>query len=317
MDNFLILDEDLFENGEEEESLSPSEFHPNVVGSLDFLSNNEEECLKSSSDWFYLFKKYDDCLECLLRLWDHVHVYDGLPKRITSDAIVRCYVKLNKQYELLPYLQQHGQLSVSHEDYIGHLMLHLLCLVNRGMQDRVVLLQRLLLALPPSFADSDLSVVGRRDLFTQSQLWTDLSVVWNEITEENRSMLYPVWFSKVALLYAELVNINPKVTQISLRWTDESLTLMQVDTCHKLSLRILTTCSSSSSPSIYPSFNSIPSHENDEQINPIGVGYSLPYIPKQKCCSSDNTVNTNSDEIAQVFFQVFIAPFMGIYEKLT
>ncbi|KAH8873075.1 hypothetical protein KSF78_0007889 [Schistosoma japonicum] len=214
----------------------------------DFLSSNEEECLKSSSDWLYLVKKYDDCLECLLRLWGHVHAYDGLPKRITSDAIVRCYVKLNKHCELLPYLQQHGQLSVSHEDYIGHLMLHLMCSVNSGMQDRVVLLQRLLLALPLSFVDRDLSLVGRKNLFTQSQLWTDLSAVWSEITEENRSILYPAWFSKVALLYAELVDINPKVTGISLTWTDESLTFMQVDTCHKLSLRIFTTYISSSSP---------------------------------------------------------------------
>ncbi|CAH8542423.1 unnamed protein product [Schistosoma turkestanicum] len=332
MDDFLAFDDGLFESDERKERSLPT-FHPNKVGDLEFLSGDGEECLKSSSDWFYLSKKYGDCLQYLLRLWDRVDRYNGLPKRITADAIVRCYLKLNKQSELLPYLHQHGQLSTSYEDYLGHLMLHFACSVNETTQDRIDLLQRLLLALPPLFFDNDSSVVVRKNLFTQSQLWIDLSVLWNQIKIEPRKIFhYPVWFSKVASLYAELVNTYSKATETSLKWTDELLTPAQIDLCRKLSLRILTTFGSSSSSSssnssstdqssmttMFNKGDSICSHYDNVQVNQVTVTYALPYIPSGKCCSSDTTAdNENHDEIGRVFFQVFIAPFMSIYEKNT
>uniref|UniRef100_A0A3Q0KQN4 Rab-GAP TBC domain-containing protein n=2 Tax=Schistosoma mansoni TaxID=6183 RepID=A0A3Q0KQN4_SCHMA len=322
MDDFLTFDDGLFESNERTKGLLPV-FHPNEVGNLEFLSGSGVECLKSSSDWFYLSKKYDDCLEYLLQLWDRGHSYNGFPKRIIADAIVRCYLKLNKQCELLPYLQQHSQLSVSYEDYIGHLMLHFTCSINETTQGQINLLQRILLALPPSFVD-DSSTFICKNLFTQSQLWIDLSVAWDQMETETRTMFYPVWFSKVALLYAELVNTNPKLNETSLTWTDKVLNPIQIEICHKLSLRILTTCSSSGSSSTNPSStttmvdkdNGAYSHENNVQFNDVTVTHVLPYIPSQKCCSIDTTVDTNNqDEVGHVFFQLFVAPFMNIYEK--
>ncbi|CAH8610995.1 unnamed protein product [Schistosoma margrebowiei] len=322
MDDFLTFDDGLFESNDCKEGLL-SVFHPNEVGNLEFLSGSDEDCLKSSSDWLYLSKKYDDCLQYLLQLWDRVHNYNGLPKRITADAIVRCCLKLNKRCELLPYLQQHSQLSVSYEDYIGHLMLHFTCSIDETTQDRINLLQRLLLALPPSFVD-DSSIFIDENLFKHSQLWIDLSVAWDQIQIETRTMYCPAWFSKVALLYAELVNTNSKLNETSLTWTDKFLNPLQIEICRKLSLRILTTCSSSGSSSTGPSSattmlskdNGASSHENDVQFNGVTVTYELPYIPSQKCCSTNTTIDTNiHDEVGHVFFQVFIAPFMSIYEK--
>lgn len=203
-------------------------------------------------------------------------------------------------------------------------MLHFTCSINETTQGRINLLQRFLLAIPPSFVD-DSSIFIRENLFKHSQLWIDLSVAWDQIQIETRTMYYPAWFSKVALLYAELVNTNSKLNETSLTWTDKFLNPLQIEICRKLSLRILTTCSSSGSSSTGPSTttttmlskdNGVSSHENDVQFNGVTVTYELPYIPSQKCCSTNTAIDTNiQDEVGHVFFQVFIAPFMSIYEK--
>nr|CAH8863558.1 unnamed protein product [Trichobilharzia regenti] len=216
MDDFLCFDESLFEREANDERPRYPAFLPNIVGDLKFLHENDEESLKASSDWFYLLNEYDRCSECLLKLWgiDSIQASDGYPKRIITEAIVRCFLKLNKKQDLSFFLKHHCQLSITQEDYIGHLMIRLMPQAYESKRDRIELLQRLLLAVPPSFFDGDSSLVNNTNSSsTQFQLWVDLSSLWSsiEIDDAVQKQFYPVWFTQIALLYAEILNI-PTVT---------------------------------------------------------------------------------------------------------
>ncbi|CAH8590336.1 unnamed protein product [Heterobilharzia americana] len=260
------------------------------------------------------FVSFDLCL-----CWSgSVCTCDGFPKRIIAEAIVRCCVKVNNKQNFFCFLKQHCLLSTSYEDYIGHLVLRFSYPSYGTKQERIELLKRLLLAVPPCFVDCDSSVVIRKSLSTQSQIWADLSSLWNdaEIKELVSKTFHPAWFSKIALLYAELVNIPlQKGVDTSLTWVDNSLTRTQIGACQKLALRILTSYSKQSNNSTFSGMlngSNINSDENGEQSNSVCDTHELPFIPKEKCCSTD-AGNSVCGEIQYVFFQVFIAPFGNIY----
>ncbi|VDQ14703.1 unnamed protein product [Trichobilharzia regenti] len=222
MDDFLCFDESLFEREANDERPRYPAFLPNIVGDLKFLHENDEESLKASSDWFYLLNEYDRCSECLLKLWgvcllylgkyavythkiDSIQASDGYPKRIITEAIVRCFLKLNKKQDLSFFLKHHCQLSITQEDYIGHLMIRLMPQAYESKRGRISFFY-----FPPSFFDGDSSLVNNTNSSsTQFQLWVDLSSLWSsiEIDDAVQKQFYPVWFTQIALLYAEILNI--------------------------------------------------------------------------------------------------------------
>ncbi|CAH8863681.1 unnamed protein product [Trichobilharzia szidati] len=246
---------------------------------------------------------------------DSGHASDGYPKRIITEAIVRCFLKLNRKQDLPFFLKQHCQLSITQEDYIGHLMIRLMPQAYESKQDRLELLQRLLLAVPPSFVDSDSSLVNNTNSSsTQFQLWIDLSSLWSSIEIDDdtvQKQFYPVWFTQIALLYAGILNIPAKGIGSSVTWTDESLTQEEINTCRKLALHILTKYSNSSNKSTSVVMNNVDSINIPED----GDKYELPFMPKQKCCSADTLETGGSDEVRSVFFHVFVAPFVNIYKE--
>ncbi|OON14699.1 hypothetical protein X801_09508, partial [Opisthorchis viverrini] len=227
MDNPLCFDDDIFVETNSKGSLAEKVFRPKCVGGHG--NSSDPESLKILCDWLYLNKQFDQCLTVARNLLDSAPSSGGFCIKFYVECCIRCCLKL-KTLDVIPVLlRQHNLATVSLEDSINHLRLHMdYAREINSHYDILRLLQCFILALPYTFT---LEVDARLPCI-QSLWWQELAFLWTHACNE---FPYSPWFSNVADLFARLT-----VSQADqLEWNPDVLDKHAANECKTIAQGIL------------------------------------------------------------------------------
>ncbi|KAG5447938.1 hypothetical protein CSKR_100946 [Clonorchis sinensis] len=287
MDNPLCFDDDIFVEPNSKGSLEEKVFRPNCVGEHFQGNSSDPESLKILCDWLYFNKQFDRCLAVARNLLDSAPSSGGFMMKFYAECCVRCCLKL-KILDVIPeLLRQHDSATVSLEDAINHLRLHMdYAREINSHCDILRLLQCLILALPYT---SSLEADARLPCI-QSLWWQELAFLWTNACTE---CPYSPWFSYVAELFARLT-----VAQADqLEWNPDILDEDAASECKTIAQGILKKLR----------------HPDDASEQPaISLVNECPLC---RNCPSPRAIKSPTANVISIFYEQFVSPFSTFFEE--